>query len=183
MSPILNRAEDIDEMYEAGENPENLELGYPEDENNRPGWHCPEVFDYLTKAVNETVRLGLGDTQNHLFHSLDFDAFVLRILSAANINMATVITVLVYLARAQPHLHISQGVWAHEHVFLGALIIANKYANDVTYRNRDWARCTGVLGVTDVGLLEREFLVVLDWELGVSQADLDLIPAEFLSLF
>ncbi|KAJ7303556.1 Hsp70 protein-domain-containing protein [Mycena albidolilacea] len=54
-------------------------------------------------------------------------------------------------------------------VFPGALIVASKYTNDSTLKNLHWALCTGVFEKRDVGRIEREFLDVLDWELGVGE--------------
>ena len=39
-------------------------------------------------------------------------------------------------------------------------------------KNVHWALCTGVFGKRDVGRIEREFLDVLDYELGLTEADL-----------
>ncbi|KAJ7894651.1 hypothetical protein B0H14DRAFT_3646376 [Mycena olivaceomarginata] len=62
-----------------------------------------------------------------------------------------------------------------ERVFLGALIVAkivaSKYTSDSTLKNVHWALCTGVFGKRDIGRIEREFLDVLDWDLGVGEAE------------
>ncbi|KAJ7694047.1 hypothetical protein B0H14DRAFT_3175155 [Mycena olivaceomarginata] len=52
-------------------------------------------------------------------------------------------------------------------VFLGALIVASKYLNDSTLKNVHWALCTEIFGKSDIGLVEREFLEVLDFQLSV----------------
>jgi hypothetical protein len=78
----------------------------------------------------------------------------------------------VYIARARPHISIALEQWALERVFLGALILASKYTNDSSLKNVHWALCTGVFGKRDIGRIEREFLEVLDWELGVREGEL-----------
>lgn len=52
------------------------------------------------------------------------------------------------------------------------LIFSSQYLNDSTLKNIHWALCTGVFGKRDVGRIEREYLEVLNFELGVSEADL-----------
>ena len=52
------------------------------------------------------------------------------------------------------------------------LIYSSQYLNDSTLKNIHWALCTGVFGKRDVGRIEREYLEVLNFELGISEADL-----------
>jgi hypothetical protein len=47
-----------------------------------------------------------------------------------------------------------------------------QYLNDSTLKNIHWALCTGVFGKRDIGRIEREFLDVLDFQLGVTEGDL-----------
>ena len=101
-----------------------------------------------------------------------FAAFVSTVLTRAEVTPATLLIALAYIDRAKPHLHIALAEWACERVFLGAVMLASKYANDSTLKNVHWALCTGVFGKRDVGRIERELLDVLDFELGVSEADL-----------
>ena len=50
--------------------------------------------------------------------------------------------------------------------------VASKYVNDSTLKNVHWALCTDIFGKSDIGLIEREFLEVLDFQLGVKENDL-----------
>ncbi|KAF6763587.1 hypothetical protein DFP72DRAFT_1059660 [Ephemerocybe angulata] len=102
---------------------------------------------------------------------LKFTTFVSTVLTRAEITTPTLLTSLLYITRARPYLHIALEEWALERVFLGALITASKYLNDSTLKNVHWALCTGVFGKRDVGRIEREFLAVLDWELGVGEGE------------
>ena len=52
------------------------------------------------------------------------------------------------------------------------LIFSSQYLNDSTLKNVHWALCTGIFGKRDVGRIEHEYLEVLNFELGVSEADL-----------
>ncbi|CAK5266196.1 unnamed protein product [Mycena citricolor] len=100
-----------------------------------------------------------------------FASFAATVLSRAEVALPTALVTLVYIHRARPFLNIALEEWALERVFLGALIVASKYANDSTLKNVHWALCTGVFGKRDVGRIEREFLEVLDWELNVKEED------------
>ncbi|KAJ7031251.1 hypothetical protein C8F04DRAFT_1222225 [Mycena alexandri] len=137
------------------------------------------VIDYVVDCVAETVDYAMGRTHPSAArgrplspYTQKFTPFVQTVLSRAEVTAPTVLTALVYIHRARPHLSIALEEWALERVFLGALIVASKYTNDSTLKNVHWALCTGVFGKRDVGRIEREFLDVLDWELGVGEGDL-----------
>ncbi|EJD02161.1 uncharacterized protein FOMMEDRAFT_87447, partial [Fomitiporia mediterranea MF3/22] len=146
------------------------------------------VIDYLVDQVCEAVNFGLGRTSSNASavakHSrrrrsdktdsdrTAFASFVATVLRRAEVTLSAVIGALVYIARARPHLSIAIEEWAQHRVLLGALITASKYLNDASLKNAHWALCTGVFGRRDIQRIEREFLEVLDWELGITEADL-----------
>ncbi|KAJ6486541.1 hypothetical protein C8R47DRAFT_526143 [Mycena vitilis] len=151
-----------------------------------PSTHSPElmqllditlsqtVIEYIVDCVSDTVDYALGRPAHapRSVYRHSFTAFVSTTLSRAEVAPPTVIVALAYIARARPQLEIAVERWALERAFLGALILASKYTQDSTLRNAHWAMCTGVFGKGDVGRIEREFLEVLDWELGVREAEL-----------
>jgi hypothetical protein len=61
-------------------------------------------------------------------HTLEsqFAIFVDNVITRAEVSMATLLSSLVYIDRAKPHLHIALEEWALERVFLGALMAASK---------------------------------------------------------
>ncbi|KAF7310126.1 Cyclin N-terminal domain-containing protein [Mycena indigotica] len=131
------------------------------------------VVQYLIDTVVDAVDFAMGRSpRSHVRFRASFTTFVNDVLTRAEVAPATVLAALVYIARARAHLSIALEEWALERVFLGALIVASKYTNDSTLKNVHWALCTGVFGKRDVGRIEREFLEVLDWELGIREADL-----------
>ncbi|KAJ7772845.1 hypothetical protein DFH07DRAFT_145866 [Mycena maculata] len=135
----------------------------------------PAVIEYIVDCVVETVDYGL---ERIPFSSPPtgarpkFTAFVSTVLSRAEVSAPTVLTALVYVARARSYLLIAVEKLALERVFLGALIVAAKYTRDNTLRNKHWALCAGLFKARDISRIEREFLAVLDWELGVQEGDL-----------
>jgi len=141
-----------------------------------------EVIEYVVDSVVETVDFAMGrkpaspssrgKTVTRRPEHTKFIAFVTNVLTRAEVTTPTLLAALVYIDRAKPHLHIGLEQWALERVFLGSIIVASKYLNDSTLKNIHWALCTGVFGKRDVGRIEREYLEVLNFELGISEADL-----------
>ncbi|RPD71453.1 hypothetical protein L226DRAFT_538024 [Lentinus tigrinus ALCF2SS1-7] len=138
------------------------------------------LIEHVVDTVVETVDYALGrpssssrgrSLSRHTEQS-KFLKFVTDVLHRAEVKVPALLVTLVYIERAKPHIQIALEQWAHERVFLGALILANKYLNDSTLKNVHWALCTGVFGKRDIGRIEREFLDVLDFELSVHEADL-----------
>ncbi|KAJ3488106.1 hypothetical protein NLI96_g3078 [Meripilus lineatus] len=138
------------------------------------------LIEYTIDCVMETVRIALrstspksprGRSQARKTERVKLTDFVTRIVTRANIKVATLLVALVYIDRATPFLQISTEMWAGERVFLGALMLAYKYVNDATLKNFRWAIATGVFGTRDVGRVEREFLQVLDYELNFTEDD------------
>ncbi|KAI0685042.1 hypothetical protein BC835DRAFT_1421641 [Cytidiella melzeri] len=138
------------------------------------------LIEYATDCIIEAVDYAMGkpssstrgrSSSRHHRHA-DFLKFVTNVLTKAEVKVPVLLVALVYVDRAKPHLQIALEQWACERVFMGALILANKYCNDSTLKNVHWALCTGVFGKRDIGRIEREFLDVLDYELSLHESDL-----------
>ncbi|KAJ7463358.1 hypothetical protein FB451DRAFT_1095151 [Mycena latifolia] len=145
----------------------------------------PHVIEYIVDLVSTTVAFALPSScpAPSAQSKRAFASFVRTLHSRAEVALPTVLAALVYVARARSHLSLSpQSPYALERTWLGALITASKYTQDSTLKNMHWALCTGVFGVGDVGRIEREFLEVLDWELGVREGEVVRV-AEALSAF
>ncbi|CAK5278960.1 unnamed protein product [Mycena citricolor] len=136
--------------------------------------------EYIAQFVTDVVSFSL--TRDHPKHieptrgraprrATRLADFISLIVTRAEAEPATLLVALVYLARSRAHLSISSPHGAAERLFLGALMTASKYTQDSTPRNEHWALVSGVFGTADMGMIEREFLAVLDWELGVSEAE------------
>ncbi|KAG6840199.1 hypothetical protein C0991_008255 [Blastosporella zonata] len=137
------------------------------------------IIEYVVDCVVDTVDFAMGRPSSSRGRAVarrpehaKFTTFVTNIITRAEVTTPTLLASLVYIDRAKPHLHIALEEWALERVFLGAIIVASKYLNDSTLKNVHWALCTGVFGKRDVGRIEREFLDVLNFELGIREDDL-----------
>ncbi|KAJ7463372.1 hypothetical protein FB451DRAFT_1043094, partial [Mycena latifolia] len=126
------------------------------------------TFDWSTSS---TLDPGAPARASSPAHKCAFASFVRTLHSRVEVALPTILTALVYVARARAFLSISLAEYTLERVWLGALITASKYTQDSTLKNVHWALCTGVFGVGDVGRIEREFLEVLEWVLGVREGE------------
>ena len=63
-----------------------------------------------------------------------FKRFVWDVIRRASVKMPVLLTTLVYITRAKPHLHIETEDWACERVFLGALMVASKVCSSTDPR-------------------------------------------------
>ncbi|KIY45092.1 hypothetical protein FISHEDRAFT_20572, partial [Fistulina hepatica ATCC 64428] len=130
------------------------------------------TIDAVDFALGRASTSSRGRTPCRSPAKIDFINFVTRIVTRAEVTISVLLGALVYISRVRPYLRIHLEDWAYERVLLGALVCASKYLNDSSPKNAHWAIYTGVFGMRDVGLVEREFLTVLDFDMAISEADL-----------
>ncbi|KAF7327932.1 Cyclin N-terminal domain-containing protein [Mycena kentingensis (nom. inval.)] len=121
------------------------------------------IMKYVLASVAETVDFTMGRSHSRgrsAARSSPYLAacttFATTVLTRTEVTPATVLASLVCITRDCLHLSIA----------------LEEYTNDSTLKNVHWALCTGVFGKHDVSRIEREFLAVLNWELGIHEADL-----------
>ncbi len=116
--------------------------------------------------------------------------FVRELVASAGLTVPTLMPTLVYLRRIKSRLPREvRGQPSTPHrILLGSLILAAKYLNDSSFKNKDWATCSIIstpafhfgFGLTDVNLMERELLSLLDWDLRITENDLYQVLDHFL---
>ncbi|KAI9432029.1 hypothetical protein H4582DRAFT_1782018, partial [Lactarius indigo] len=94
------------------------------------------------------------------------------IVIRSRIRTPVLLTALTYLNRVKHYICTSTLKWAEIRLLLGALVSADKYMDDNALSNAQWATVTKRFTRWQIGQMEREFLSVLNWKLGVSQEDL-----------
>ncbi|KAI8870035.1 hypothetical protein GQ42DRAFT_106459, partial [Ramicandelaber brevisporus] len=99
--------------------------------------------------------------------------FIQQLVAHARVPIGTLLASMVYLERLKRRLpKEARGMECTCHrVFLAALIVAGKYFNDVSSKNKYWARYSVVFSVAEVNLMEKQLLALLDYDLRVEQDD------------
>lgn len=67
-------------------------------------------------------------------------------------------------------------------VFLATLIVAAKYLNDQSPKNKHWSAHSSVFSVGEVNLMEKQLLSLLDFDLRISETDLASSLQDFMQI-
>lgn len=110
------------------------------------------------------------------------EEFISQLVVSSNVQVPTLMSSLVYLTRLKSRLQpMAKGLRCTTHrIFLAALILAAKYLNDSSPKNKHWATYSNLntghydfgFSRTEVNLMEKQLLFLLDWELRITQEDL-----------
>lgn len=110
------------------------------------------------------------------------EEFITQLCNSSNVQVPTLMSTLVYLNRLKDRLQpMAKGLRCTAHrIFLAALILAAKYLNDSSPKNKHWANYSVLANApynfgfsrTEVNLMEKQLLFLLDWDLRITEADL-----------
>ncbi|KAF8473346.1 hypothetical protein BDZ91DRAFT_714460 [Kalaharituber pfeilii] len=155
-----------------------------------------EMISYLAKKASSVIRCEtVPQPSTHLppsppkTPSIDpmqpplptVEHFITSIVERSHVQVPTLMSSLVYLERLKARLPpVAKGVRCTVHrIFLASLILAAKNLNDSSPKNKHWARYSVVRGydgfgfsLTEVNLMEKQLLFLLDWDLRITQEDL-----------
>ncbi|KAK4173198.1 hypothetical protein QBC36DRAFT_60668 [Triangularia setosa] len=110
------------------------------------------------------------------------EEFITQLVISSNVQVPTLMSTLVYLNRLKSRLQpMAKGLRCTTHrIFLAALILAAKYLNDSSPKNKHWANYSYItnhvynfgFSRTEVNLMEKQLLFLLDWDLRITEEDL-----------
>lgn len=110
------------------------------------------------------------------------EEFITQLVVSSNVQVPTLMSTLVYLGRLKAKLQpMARGLRCTTHrIFLASLILAAKYLNDSSPKNKHWANYTHItteyysfgFSRTEVNLMEKQLLFLLEWDLRITEEDL-----------
>ncbi|QPG94501.1 hypothetical protein C2857_006234 [Epichloe festucae Fl1] len=110
------------------------------------------------------------------------EEFITQLVVSSNVQVPTLMSTLVYLTRLKSKLQpMARGLRCTTHrIFLASLILSAKYLNDSSPKNKHWANYTHIntdlysfgFNRTEVNLMEKQLLFLLEWDLRIHEQDL-----------
>ncbi|KAL8841640.1 MAG: hypothetical protein Q9170_000854 [Blastenia crenularia] len=161
----------------------------------------PSMVSYLAEKASAVIRCEQGQTftnkhlpptppstpprddpRSPLQPALpSLEVFIQSLVDRSHVQVPTLMSSLIYLSRLQQRLPpVAKGMRCTVHrIFLASLILAAKNLNDSSPKNKHWARYSSVKGydgfsfsLTEVNLMEKQLLFLLDWDLRINPEDL-----------
>ncbi|KAK2074758.1 hypothetical protein P8C59_008941 [Phyllachora maydis] len=137
-----------------------------------------DMITYLADAAHNVIQ----PVQCEEGSLPTLEEFIAQLVLSSNVQVPTLMSTLVYLNRLKSRLQpMAKGLRCTTHrIFLASLILAAKYLNDSSPKNKHWANYSVIthdtfafgFSRTEVNLMEKQLLFLLDWDLRITKEDL-----------
>ncbi|KAJ1658686.1 PHO85 cyclin-1 [Dispira simplex] len=101
-------------------------------------------------------------------------SFISKLAVSSRVNAGTLISTMVYLDRLKQIMpsNATAMTCTNHRIFLASLILAGKYLNDASPKNKYWARFSENFSLAEVNLMEQQLMQLLNYQFEITEAQL-----------